>query len=165
MNQKFDKLHSQNKMQYSSKATVHSYSVFVIWRTILRSDQKSMKKERVMIDIRTLNKITEIDTYSMFLQFDINVSMIECKFIFIVNATTFFHQWKIKLFDRHKLTIVTHRKQKQFNVEVMRFKNTSFYVQKEIDIILRSFKNFCRVYINDIVIFNKTFEEHVEHLH
>ena len=165
VNQKFDKLHSQNRMQYSSKSTVHSYSVFVIWRTILRSDQKSVKKERVMIDIRTLNKITEIDTYSMSLQFDIIVSMIECKFIFIVDATTFFHQWKIKLFDRYKLTVVTHREQKQFNVDVMKFKNFFFYVQREIDLILRNFKKFCRIYIDDIVIFSKTFEEHVEHLH
>ena len=47
----------------------------------------------------------------------------------------------------------------------MSFKNTSSYVQRKIDNILRIFKNFCRTYINDIVIFNKTLKKHVKHLH
>ena len=165
VNQKFDKFHSQKRMQYSFESTIHDYFVFVIWRTILKSDQKSVKKRRVVVDIRTLNKIAEIDTYSMFLQFDIIFSVIECEYIFTIDATAFFHQWLIKLSDRHKFTVVTHRKQKQFNVEMMSFKNTSSYVQRKIDNILRIYKDFCRAYINDIVIFSKTLKKHVKHLH
>ena len=29
---------------------------------------------------------------------------------------------------------------------------------------LRDFRNFCRIYIDDIVLFFKTFDDHVEHL-
>ena len=152
-------------MQYSFESTIYDYFVFVIWRTILKSDQESVRKKRVVVDIRTLNKIAEIDTYSMFLQFDIIFSVIECEYIFTIDATAFFHQWLIKLSDRHKFTVVTHRKQEQFNVEIMSFKNISSYVQREIDNILRSYKNFCWAYIDDIVIFSITLEEHVKHSH
>ena len=161
---KFDKLHAQNKMQYSFQSTAHDYFVFVTWRTILKSKQASIKKERVVIDIRALNKIIETDIYSMSLQSDIISSVADCDFIFTVDAIAFFHQWMIKLTNRHKFIVITHRSQKQFNVDVMSFKNISSYVQRKIDNILREFKEFCRTYIDDIVIFNKILEKHVSHL-
>ena len=161
---KFDKLHAQNRMQYSFQSTAHDYFVFVTWRTILKSGQASIKKERVVIDIRAFNKIIETDIYSMSLQFDIISSVADCDFISTVDAIAFFHQWMIKLTNRHKFIVITHREQKQFNVEIMSFKNTSSYVQRKINNILREFKEFCRVYINDIVIFSKILEKHVNHL-
>ena len=48
---------------------------------------------------------------------------------------------------------------------MMNFKNTSSYVQRKTDNILRIYKNFCRAYIDDIVIFSKTLKKHVKHLH
>ena len=66
--------------------------------------------------------------------------------------------------NRHKLTVVTHRNQEQFNVEVINFKNISFYVQREINNILRDYKKFCRAYIDDIIIFSKILNEHQKHL-
>lgn len=165
VDQEFDKLHAQGRMQYSSHPTAHGYPVFVTWRTILRSGQEPIKKGRVVVDIRALNKITETDTYPMPLQSDITSSVAGCKFISTVDATAFFHQWLVKLPDRHKFTVVTHRGQEQFNVGVMGFKNTPPYVQRQIDNILREFKDFCRAYIDDIVIFSKTLDEHIEHLH
>lgn len=61
--------------------------------------------------------------------------------------------------------MITHRDQKQFNVKIIIFKNISSYVQREIDNILREFKEFCRVYIDDIIIFNKILKKHIEHFH
>ena len=45
----------------------------------------------------------------------------------------------------------------------MNFKNTSFYVQREINNILKNYKKFCRVYINDKIIFNKILKKHFKH--
>ena len=165
IDQEFDKLHAQKRMQYFSHSIAHDYSVFVTWRTILKLEQISMKKRRVIVDIRTLNKIIETDIYFMSLQSDIISSIVDCDFIFIVDATIFFHQWMIKLENRHKFIVITHKEQKQFNVEVMSFKNTSSYVQQKIDNILREFKTFCKVYINDIIIFSKTLQTHIQHFH
>lgn len=38
------------------------------------------------------------------------------------------------------------------------------YVQRQIDDILRKYRNFARAYVDDIVIFNKSLEEHLRHL-
>ena len=46
----------------------------------------------------------------------------------------------------------------------MRYKNFSAYVQRQIDRLLKRFRRFARVYVNDIVIFSKTIEKHVVHL-
>ena len=164
VDRKFDKLHLQDRMQYFAESIFHEYSVFVIWRTMLKPDMKLIKKDRVVVNIRALNKITKTDTYSMSLQTDIISSIAECFYIFTMNAFAFFHQWLVKLEDRHKLIVIIHRGQKQFNVEVMSFKNISSYVQREIDNILRNYKKFCRVYIDDIVIFSKILKKHFKHL-
>ena len=47
----------------------------------------------------------------------------------------------------------------------MRFKNSSFYVQRQIDCVLRPFRHFAKIYVDDIVIFSKTLSEHLKHLH
>ena len=46
----------------------------------------------------------------------------------------------------------------------MGYRNSPAYVQRMIDRILRPFRHFCRAYVNDIVIFSTSLEEHVKHL-
>ena len=150
-------------MKYIIQSISHDYFVFVIWKIVSNSDE-SERKNRIVIDIRNLNKIVVIDIYSMSLQFDITTSIVDCQYISIFDATDFFHQWLMKFVDRHKLTIVSHREQKQFNVIVMNFKNSSLYVQRKINSLLRAYRIFARAYVNDIVIFNHILKEHLIHL-
>lgn len=46
----------------------------------------------------------------------------------------------------------------------MGFRNSPAYVQRMIDNILREQRKFARAYVDDIVIFSKTFEDHMRHL-
>ena len=46
----------------------------------------------------------------------------------------------------------------------MNFKNNSAYVQRQIDRLLQKYREFVKAYMNDIVIFNKTFDEYLFHL-
>ena len=48
---------------------------------------------------------------------------------------------------------MNHRDQENFNVAIMKYKNSSTYVQRQIDRLLREQKKYVRVYVNDIVIF------------
>lgn len=59
---------------------------------------------------------------------------------------------------------MTHRNQKTFNVIVMSFRNSSFYMQRLINPVLRFYKHYARVYIDDVVIFSKIKKEHFAHL-
>jgi hypothetical protein len=155
----FNKLHDQQKMHWIIEFIAHGALVFVVWRIV-----NEEKKERVIIDIRDLNKIAEFDSYSMSLQSNIIEVVFDVKFIFVIDVAVFFCQFRMQKADRHKLTVVFHREQEYFFVASMKFKNSSTYAQRRIDIILRNMKHFCRAFIDDIIIFFATLEKHIEHL-
>ena len=160
----FDKFHAQERMEYTTQSTSHGYSVFVVWRTVIGFDG-SERKERAVIDIRGFNKIVIIDSYFMSLQSDIISAVVDCKYISVFDVVGFFYQWLVRIADRHKLIVVSHRGQKQFNVAVMSFKNSSIYVQRKIDVILRVYREFAKAYVDDIVVFSHTLKKHLAHLH
>ena len=59
--------------------------------------------------------------------------------------------------------MITHKKQKTFNVVVMKYKNSSIYVQRQIDRFLRSYRNYAKIYVNDIVIHFEILKKHFRH--
>ena len=58
------------------------------------------------------------------------------------------------------MTVNTHHSQETFNVTVMGYCNSVQYVQRQLDNILRDCQAFARAYIDDIVIWAKTAEDH-----
>lgn len=66
MDEEFDKLHAQGKMDWTTEATLFGYPVFVVWRTV-QKDGQDVRKGRVVVDIRGLNKIVETDLYPLLL--------------------------------------------------------------------------------------------------
>ena len=116
------------------------------------------------MNIRDLNAITQSDVYSLSLQFDIISAVLECQYITVLNCSAFFYQWRVHSDDRHKLTVITHRDQESFNVAVMNYKNSSVYVQRQIDRLLRSFRAFAKTYVDDIVVHSNILQEHLAHL-
>lgn len=122
------------------------------------------RKGRAVIDIRGLNAVTQTDVYPLPLQADLIGSIKGCRFLSIIDCASFFYQWRVHPSDRHKLTIISHRGQETFNVAVMSYKNSPIYVQRQIDRLLRKFRKFARAYIDDVVVYSKTLEEHLNHL-
>ena len=66
--------------------------------------------------------------------------------------------------DRHKLIVINHREQKSFNVAMIKYKNSSIYIQKQINRLFRVYRKFVKIYIDDIIIFSRILEKHVIHL-
>lgn len=156
----FDKLHEQHKLTWIEQSTLYDFSVFVVWREI-----NEIRKKRVVVDIRDLNKIFLQDSYSMSLQMIITTVVADCQYITMIDVNDYFYQWKIRSIDWSKLIIVSHRGQKQFEIAVIKFKNSSSYVQRQIKWLLWSHWRYARAYMNDIVIFSRTLKNHLKHLH
>lgn len=156
----FDKLHTQGKMEWSSQPTPYSYPVFVVWRQL----PDGSRKGRVVVDIRGLNKITESDSYPLPLQSDITSAVAGFPYISTVDGNGYFHQFLVRYKDRHKLTVVSHRGQEQYNVALMGYKGSPPYVQRQTDKILRPIRDFARAYVDDMIAFSRTLSEHLEHL-
>ena len=54
--------------------------------------QKSIRKNRIVVDIRDFNKIIETNNHSMSLQTDITLIVTKCDFINVFDVTVFFYQ-------------------------------------------------------------------------
>jgi hypothetical protein len=67
VDKEFDKLHEQSRLEWTRVLTSHSYPVFVVWRTVHSPNDESKRKNRVVIDIRGLNRDTIPDTYPILL--------------------------------------------------------------------------------------------------
>lgn len=155
----FDKLHDQGRMEWTTTSTPFSFPCFVVWK-----DTADGPKGRVVVDIRALNKITVPDAYPVPSQAEILSLLMHSTHISTIDAAAFFYQWWVKHHHRHRLTVSSHRGQETFNVPVMGYRNSPAYVQRMIDRILRPFRHFCRAYVDDIVIFSTSLEEHIRHL-
>ena len=116
------------------------------------------------MNIRELNKIIISNAYFMSIQIDITAVVADCKYISVIDAMKYFHQWKIKLENRYKQTIILHKNQKQFNVIVMKFKNSFVYVQRQTDLFLKNMRKFAKIFIDDIIIFSRIRKKHLKHL-
>ncbi len=62
-----------------------------------------------------------------------------CPYILVMDCAVFFHQWRVAIPDRHKLTVVSHRGAEQWNVGVIGHRNTTAYVQREMDNLFRDY--------------------------
>ena len=133
--------------------------MFVVWRTVGKE-----QKGHIVVDICALNKLVQRDAYPVSIQQDILALIKDSKFIFTINCTSFFYQWHIFPEDRHKLIVISHQGQEMFSVIVMRFINSSVYIQRMIDKVLRKCQTFSRAYIDDIIIYAKIFQEHIQNL-
>lgn len=91
INKKFNVLHEQRKLEWATKLTPYAFSVFVVWHTV-QIQGEAVHKGRVVVNIRGLNKVSEFDVYSMFLQSDIISRLQDSKFISIMDCAAFFHQ-------------------------------------------------------------------------
>ena len=160
VNNIFDELHKIEKLSWITKSTSFNYFFFCVWKTTSNNE----KKDRVVVNIRDFNAITQFDVYSLSLQFDIIQMIAKCNYIIVVDVAFFFYQWRVHLDDRYKLIVISHRDQKFFNVAIMSYKNSSTYVQRQIDRVLREHRRYVKVYVDDVVIFSRTLQEHMTHL-
>ena len=46
----------------------------------------------------------------------------------------------------------------------MNYKNLLLYIQRQIDIMLRLFKDFIKIYVDDIIIYSRILTEHIIYL-
>lgn len=131
----------------------------IVSKTVQQPDRETERKDRVLVDVRGLNKICEDDPYTIQLQSDIISAVQGSRIITVVDIPAFFSGWPAAESDRHCFTVDTHRGQETFLVIVMGLKGSLPFTQRRIDAPLRFFSGFARASVNDVVICDRTFEE------
>ena len=127
-------------------------------------NEKFIQKEWIVVDLRELNHVIVSDAYFLFLQSDIIASILECKYISVINDTDFFYQWWVAVKNHEKFTIVSHHELEIVSVAFMSYQKSFLYVQCMMNMIFWSHKFFACCYIDNIIIFSKILQNHCQHL-
>jgi hypothetical protein len=151
----FDRARQDGRMSVSEGPNPVGWPVFVVW---------SKGKGRPVVDLRGLNLNVLLDAYPLPIQEEIIEFLRDMEFISLFDLQKAFYQRFVAHRDRWKLAVVTHRGQELFNVAPMGYCNSPGHMQRFMDKVLEPHKEYARCYIDDVVVFSKTYEDHIRHV-
>lgn len=147
------------------KLIEESYSPFAAPVTLAYKRDEN-KKSRLCIDFRDLNKIVVPQSQPFPLIEDLVVKTRDCKFFSTLDINSAFWSIPLRVSDRHKTSFVTQEGHFQWNCLPFGLKTSPAIFQRIMSNIIRkhNLSGFTVSYIDDILVFSKTFLEHIEHL-
>lgn len=162
-----DKKEIENQIAHLLEKNIieESYSPFAAPVTLAYKRDEN-KKSRLCIDFRDLNKIVVPQSQPFPLIEDLVVKTRDCKFFSTLDLNSAFWSIPLRVTDRHKTAFVTHEGHYQWTCLPFGLKTSPAIFQRIMCNIIRKHKlgKFTVSYIDDILIFSKTFSDHVEHL-
>ena len=122
-------------------------------------------KPRFCVDYRKLNAVTIPDEFPIPRQSEILSSLSGAQVLSSLDALSGFTQLELDEEDVEKTAFRTHRGLFQFKRMPFGLRNGPSIFQRVMQGILTPYLwIFCLVYIDDIVVFSKSYEEHIRHL-
>jgi hypothetical protein len=120
---------------------------------------------RFCVDYRRLNQITKKDVYPLPRIDDILDAMNGAKYFSSFDFLSGYWQIEMDELDKEKTGFITIYGLFEWNVMPMGLCNSPSTFQRAMDDLLRRFKwAFCLVYIDDVIIYSKTEEDHLHHI-
>ncbi len=126
---------------------------------------KKNEKLRLCVDYRDLNKIIRKNRHSLSLIIQMLNQLKDCRFFIKIDLTDAYNRIRIKKNDEWKTTFRTRYEHFEYLMMFFDLANASITFQIYINKILNELINdFCVMYLNDILIFFKNRESHVQHI-
>ena len=120
---------------------------------------------RMCIDYRSLNAVTVKNKYPLPRIDDLLDQLKKAKFFNKIDLRSGYHQMKIRPCDIPKTTFVTRYRKYEFNVMSFGLTNAPAYFMNMMNkVFMEELDKFVVVFIDDILIYSETAEEHAEHL-
>lgn len=148
-----------------NKLIEESYSPFAAPVTLAFKREEN-KRSRLCIDFRELNKIITPQAQPFPLIDDLIIKTRNCMFYTSLDINSAFWSIPLRIEDRQKTGFVTQEGHFQWTCLPFGLKTAPAIFQRVLSNILRKYnlKDFSENYIDDILIFSKSFKEHVEHI-
>ena len=127
--------------------------------------KKSDGSLRMCIDYRMLNRMTVKNRYPLPLISELLDQLRQVKYFTKIDLLAAFHQLHIAQGDEWKTAFCTHYRHFEYLVMPFGLTNAPTSFQAYINNILRKFLNqFYITYLDDILIYSDTNEEHIQHV-
>jgi hypothetical protein len=121
--------------------------------------------QRLCVDYRALNAVTIKNKYSLSRIDDLMDQLRQAKFFNKIDLRSGYHQMKIRAEDIHKIAFVTRYGQYEYTIVLFGLMNAPAYFMNMMNKVFMEELDKCvLVFIDDILVFSKTAEEHGEHL-
>ena len=119
---------------------------------------------RPCIDFRAVNALSDPDPYMMPLIEDILGMLASAKFLSKIDLAKGFHQIPISPGDCPKTAFCTPWGKFEFIYMPFGLRNGPAVFQRLMDRVLDQDKHFSQVYIDDIVVFSESWDQHCDHI-
>jgi hypothetical protein len=121
--------------------------------------------QRLCVDYHALNAVTIKNKYPLPRIDDLMDQLRQAKYFSKIDLRSGYHQMKIRLKDIHKTAFVTRYGQYEYTVMSFGLTNAPAYFMNIMNKVFMDELDKCVVvFIDDILVFSKTAEEHEEHL-
>lgn len=120
---------------------------------------------RICVDYRKLNAITRFDAYPMPRIDKMLDAVGKSQYLTTLDLAKGYWQVPMKDTDRDKTAFTSPLELLQFRVMPFGLCGAPATFQRLMDQILRGLRDFVGVYLDDIIIYSKTWDEHLDHLH
>lgn len=128
--------------------------------------EASKIKDRMCVDFRDLNKLVIPESQPFPLIEDVITTTSGSSWFSAMDINSAFHSIPIRAEDRHKSAFVTQSGHFEWNVLPFGLKTSAAVFQRILSGIIRRHKlnHFAINYLDDILIYSSTFEEHLIHI-
>jgi hypothetical protein len=120
--------------------------------------------KRFCVDFRKLNKITKPMSYPLPLIDDILAMLGQAKFYTCLDLKSGYWQVRMDEKDKEKTAFACHKGLFQFRVMPFGLSNAPSIFMMLMNSVLQGLESFSCAYLNDVIIFSKTAEEHKQHI-
>ena len=119
---------------------------------------------RFCVDFRALNKITKTNSYPLPVIDDVLARLGHARYFTSLDLKSGYWQVLIDDSDKEKTAFACHRGLLQFNVMPFGLCNAPAIFQNLMATVLEGLDQFTVAYLDDILIFSRTLEEHFSHI-
>lgn len=161
-----DKKEIENQVKQLLEAGLVSESSSPFASPVTLVNKRGEGKSRLCIDLRQLNKLVIPESHPMPLIEDLIERTAGCTYFSVFDINSAFWAIPIRVEDRHKLAFITQDGHFQFNVLPFGYRNSPMIFQRVLAGIIRrnGLSAFCMNYLDDVLVYSKSFDEHMQHV-